>query len=94
MSVVGGNGQDFWTVTPRQIQNVFDGHSKRLTREHNGRAWQAWHSAYLGAYPPAKPKDFQPLAKLQISDKPKKHEPQDWQRTFDAFSAWAQSAKR
>lgn len=94
MSIVGGAGIDFWTLTPRQIQNVFDGHADRLQREHNDRAWAVWHGAYLGAYPPEKPRNFTSLSKLLITDTPKTKPAPDWERTFDEFSAWVGGSKK
>lgn len=38
----------FWQLTMREIALVFDGTSRRLTREFNDRAWLAYHTAVLG----------------------------------------------
>jgi hypothetical protein len=39
-------GQDpslFWRLTLREIRTILDGVAIRLEREHNDRAWLAWH---------------------------------------------------
>jgi hypothetical protein len=39
-------GQDpshFWRLTLREIGVILDGAAGRLRREHNDRAWLAWH---------------------------------------------------
>ena len=41
IEAVGGDGQAFWSLTPREIKNVLDAHAERLKREHNERAWLA-----------------------------------------------------
>ena len=37
----------FWPSTPRYIALVIDGKAAQLRREHNERAWLAWHFAAL-----------------------------------------------
>jgi hypothetical protein len=37
----------FWASTPRQLQMHFDAAVQRARREHQGRAWLAWHVAAL-----------------------------------------------
>ena len=90
-------GQDFrafWHTPLREISLVLKGHSARLRREHNDRAWVAWHTARLTAYPPEKPSAFVPLSKLQITDKPKAAQAPNWERSFEAFAGWVKSFKR
>jgi len=44
-------GQDpslFWRLTYREIDVILAGVSERLKREHNERAWLAWHTAMIG----------------------------------------------
>lgn len=38
---------EFWDSTPRIIVLTFKAHDLRLQREHNDRAWLAWHIAVL-----------------------------------------------
>lgn len=37
----------FWRLTLREIAVILKGFSVRLEREHNDRAWLAWHVAAL-----------------------------------------------
>lgn len=83
----------FWRLTLREISLIFDGAASRLRREHNDRAWAVWHTSYLAAYAPEKPKNFTKLTALLHGAPPKKSRPADWQAEFAAFSAWAESAK-
>lgn len=78
----------FWRLTLREIGIVLDGSANRLRREHNDRAWAVWHTAYLTAYAPEKPRDFTKL-KLLLHDAPVKTRSLDWRNEFAAFSAWA-----
>lgn len=51
---VGLDEDAFWRSTPRQIERKFAAHNARLAREHNERAWLAWHIAALAHVPPKK----------------------------------------
>lgn len=53
-----------WSKTPAQVALIFSGKSAQLTREHNERAWLAWHTAGLPRY-----KTFPALRKLLIRDR-------------------------
>jgi len=70
--------QVFWSTPLLAIHHVLNGVAKRLKREHNDRAWAAWHTAYLTAYAPKKSKEFTKLKSLlHGSDGPsKKHSPE------------------
>ncbi|WP_051057052.1 hypothetical protein [Bradyrhizobium yuanmingense] len=37
----------FWSKTPRQVSLIFAGKQAQFTREHNERAWLAYHTAAL-----------------------------------------------
>ncbi|MDG3040436.1 hypothetical protein [Roseicyclus marinus] len=37
----------FWRLTPRLYQHHMRGAQQRAEREHQGRAWLAWHTAAL-----------------------------------------------
>lgn len=59
----------YWSLTFVEIDAILMGSADRLRHEQNGRAWAAWHAAYLTAYAPAKPQKFPKLEKLmQQSD--------------------------
>lgn len=61
------------------------GARKRLEREHNERAWQAWTTAML-PLTEKRPR----YESLLFSDKPAK--PRTWEDEFARFSAWAGEA--
>lgn len=52
--------ETFWKITPRELKAHLDGASKRLAREHDARAWLAWHTAAL-----PRAKKFPKLSDLQ-----------------------------
>jgi hypothetical protein len=43
----GFTPEEFWESTPREAEARIRGAVMRLEREHDGRAWLAWHTAYL-----------------------------------------------
>ncbi|WP_157014897.1 hypothetical protein [Mesorhizobium xinjiangense] len=70
------------------------GESKRLRRTHNERAWQAWHTAFLSAFPPAKPSKFIKLDRLMMTEKIDRAKRSSWEDDFAAAKAWVASATR
>lgn len=62
--------EQFWRLTLREINVILDGALSRLKREHNERAWLAWHTAHLTVYAPQKSSQFQKLETLLWRDKP------------------------
>lgn len=74
----------FWKITPRLYLTEMRGAAARLDREHNERAWAAWHAAYL---PMAK--RSVPLSDLLVGKKPKPV--MSWQ---DQLAAWESYAAR
>lgn len=83
----------FWRLTLREIGLVLNGTASRLRREHNDRAWAVWHTAYLTAYAPEKPKNFTKLKALLHDAPAEKPASVDWRGEFAAFSAWAGARK-
>lgn len=57
----------FWDQTFETLQICFDGKAEALEREHNERAWLAWHTAAM-----PRMKDFPKLEKLLYRQKPKR----------------------
>ncbi len=51
---IGQDPEAFWRTTPRVLALVFAGATERFQREHQGRAWQAWHTAALSRCDPKK----------------------------------------
>jgi hypothetical protein len=60
----------------------FDGASSRREREHNERAWLAWHTAALAR--PSKGR-FPSLRSLQVKPRRK---PQTWQEQLEVARLW------
>lgn len=72
----------FWKITPRLYLAEMRGVSARLDREHNERAWAAWHAAYL---PMAK--RAVPLSDLTVGQR--KKPPRSWEEQLSAWEAYA-----
>ena len=51
----------FWRLTPKQIKQEMEARLNVLQREHNERAWVAWHIAAL-----SRQKTLPKLSKLQV----------------------------
>lgn len=64
----------FWRLTLREIGVILDAESNRLKREHNERAWLAWHIEAL-----ARQKKLPKLDTLMLVDKkpPRRQTPQE-----------------
>jgi hypothetical protein len=73
----------FWRLSPEQIRAVVEGAQDRLIREHNGRAWLAWHIAALSR---VDPKKFPKITKLTISQRPREMTPDEQWRVMAAMS--------
>lgn len=72
----------FWKITPREMKAHFAGAAKRLAREHDDRAWLAWHTAALPLS-----KKFPELKQLQVRrEAPRK----TWQEQLAAVRGWAE----
>jgi hypothetical protein len=41
----GLDPESFWRITPREMVARLEGAQRRLTAEHDGRVWLAWHVA-------------------------------------------------
>ena len=65
----------------RQIVQVFEAQQDRLTREHNDRAWLAYHVAVL-----VRNKTVTPLRRLQA--KPRNRKPQTPQQQIEIAKLW------
>lgn len=66
----GQSPAHFWALTLRELQAVLDGAAAALRRQHNERAWLAWHTARLTAYAPQKARDFQKIETLMHGARP------------------------
>jgi hypothetical protein len=78
---MGLDPERFWRSTPRQIEASFKASERRLAREHNERAWLAWHGAALG-----RSKKMPPLRDLLA--RTRGAERKGWQQQLAALQAW------
>jgi hypothetical protein len=70
------------------------GASERLIREHNERAWLAWHTAQLTAYAPAKGREFIKLEKLLRQSETHKQHRQSAEQQLAIAKSWMASRRR
>lgn len=82
----GLNDDEFWRKSPRQIVAILKGQGVREVREHNGRAWLAWHVAFL----PRQKRPI-PLRKLMMRP-PGRRKAQSWQQIKSAVAGWVSHA--
>ncbi|MDW9773086.1 hypothetical protein GOA89_14675 [Sinorhizobium meliloti] len=54
----------FWALTLREIGAILDGAVSKLKREREAQMSIAWHTAYMTAYAPQKPRQFWKLKEL------------------------------
>lgn len=59
--MLGYDHESFWDQTPRTLSLTFEAYNNRQAREHNQRAWLAWHTAVL-----SRQKKLDPLSKLLV----------------------------
>lgn len=59
--MLGYDHESFWEQTSRTLALTFAAHREVQIKEHNDRAWQAWHTAALG-----RTKKFSSLRSLMI----------------------------
>lgn len=79
----GFDPEQFWGLTLRIYLLHMRGAADRLDREHRGRAWQAWHTAYL---PDAKQR---PTLAQMITGEPIKQPDRDWEAELAAWERFA-----
>ena len=80
-----------WKITPRLAHHEMRGAEQRLRREHDERAWLAWHAAYL----PGSGKVV-PLARLTTQrqeGRPARAPRRDWRADLAAWAAYATKAE-
>lgn len=75
----------FWTKTPRYVSLIFEGKAAQFRREHNERAWLAWHTAGL-----PRMKKFPDLKKMLAREVRK---PQTSEQQWAIFGAMAEASK-
>ncbi|RVK61942.1 hypothetical protein CN162_01475 [Sinorhizobium meliloti] len=85
-------GQDpslFWRLTLREIRVVLDGVAIRLRREHNDRAWLAWHIEAL-----ARQKKMPRLKELARASTAKPRRRQSIEEQIAIAQAWTAALTR
>lgn len=91
---MGQDPEAFWRLTLREIDLIMRGCTNRAKREHNDRAWHAWHTAFLTAYAPQKSREFVKLKKLQAKDAASQQEQvPDWRAQLAKVQAWVSRGK-
>jgi hypothetical protein len=73
----------------REIGVILDGVAQRLKREHNDRAWAAWHTAALH-----RQKKMPPLNTLTHAASPRRRRRQSWQEQLAMAEAWTAAINR
>ncbi|MBP1849696.1 hypothetical protein [Rhizobium halophytocola] len=76
-------------MTLREIKLVLDACAEKARREHDERAWLAWHTARLTAYAPEKPRNFIKLEKLFWRKSSKNQSSgHDWRAVLAKVQGW------
>jgi hypothetical protein len=81
----GFSRDEFWRSTPRQIFATLRARSLVLIREHNERAWLAWHIVKLG-----RAKNVPGLKTLQAK-RPGRVQP--WQEQMRIMDQWVRATR-
>ncbi len=77
--MLGYSHESFWEQTARTVQLTFDAGAERLGREHNDRAWMAWHVAAL-----QRSKKFPQLSKLLVQ----RRKQDNWRKQVEGLKNW------
>ena len=84
---MGCERSEFWSLTPREIGQAFEARTRKLTTEHNERAWLAWHIAGL-----SRAKRLPNLQKMMIKSKqPRRIQP--WQEQMQIMDMWVHATR-
>lgn len=73
---------------------MFKGASARRIREHDERAWLAWHTANLTAYAPVKGREFTKLEKLYHQPASSQQNKQTPEQQLAIARSWMASRRR
>lgn len=74
---------DFWTLTFSELRVVFDGALRQARRDHDARAWLAWHMAALSR--------TNRMPRLSELTTQKERPAQDWQANLAAWESYIAS---
>jgi hypothetical protein len=79
--MVGFDPESFWDQTIRTMTIAMNGKLRAARREHNQRAWLAWHVAALH-----RAKKLPTLKSMLARDKPRA---QSWQEQSNILASWS-----
>lgn len=79
---MGLDSSQFWDLTLREIDARMTGAAARIRREHDGRAWLAWHIGQLTAVAANAPRKYPKLAEM-MSSSTEKQKPAEVPREID-----------
>lgn len=79
--MIGFDPESFWDQTIRTMSIAMNGKLRAARREHNQRAWLAWHVAAL-----QRAKKLPTLKSMLARDRPR---PQSWQQQSTIMQSWA-----
>ena len=78
---------EFWASTPRQVKASLDAASHCFIREHNERAWLAWHVAQLSRM------KKMPALKRLLAKQPVRAR-QTWKEQLEIMEAWGAATQK
>ena len=84
--MMGYDPDSFWEQTPRTLSLAFDAHNEMQIKDHNDRAWLAWHSAGLG-----RAKRMPPLSRLQIDQQQLKKHHRKMEEQIEGLIKWVRA---
>ena len=90
---LGLDAERYWSLTPRELTLLFKGANRKLIRDHDARMTQAWHTARLAAYPPAKSSEFVKLEALMYRDPGKTTNQQTADQQLAIARSWVSSTR-
>lgn len=79
--MIGFDPESFWDQTIRTMAIAINGKLRAARREHNQRAWLAWHTAAL-----QRSKKLPTLRSMLARDKPRA---QSWQEQSAMMQTWS-----
>jgi hypothetical protein len=79
--MLGFDPESFWDQTFRTLAIAMNGKLRAARRDHNQRAWLAWHIAAMG-----RAKKIPRLASMLAKEKPRQ---QSWQEQQMILASWS-----
>jgi hypothetical protein len=78
----GFDPETFWDITPRELKLLSEATARRFEREHNARAWLAWHIAAL-----QRMKKLPDLKRMTMKNTSRPR--QTWRQQLAIMTEWA-----